>query len=1082
MSHIFISYSRKDIDFAGKIVQALAENNLDTWIDWKSIPKGEDWEQEIYRGIEEADAFLFLISPDSVVSEMCNKEAAHAVQNGKRILPIVVRNAERRIVPDEISKRNWIFCRDGQDAFNKAIEEIQKTIHTDYEWLKYHTKLQVKALDWERYKDASRLLRGKELRDAEQQVVDIGSQKDPQPTSLQRQYILISQRNEIRVRRQITLGLSAGLVIMVVLSFIAWQQRNFAISSQETAQAASTQAIKERDQARSGELATIALSNIKDNLGLSLLLSVEAFRKANTLQTRSALLTTLVTYPSINQLFYSEWSGEFEFSPDSQMLAANTDANEITLWDVNTGRQIRRMHVDIWGSVGRLVFSADDKTLAVAGCVNSYPCEKAGIFLLDLATGNKVGLLPIEHDMPFPIFTLSPDGKFVFLSGCGVVDISGCHQGQIKMFDAATGQVVGGPWAVHLSEPFYLAFDAISNEIVSIGCSQKNEKNYCIQDEAVYLDFNTGKGIVKILPENGGDYKDKWLISPDNSIAVGYYKDWISFWDIPLEKEIDRYLLSFGPNESLRWQEASMSPNGKFLVIPEMQGILILDHSRPIRPAPTNEVILGENYFVRVVKVSPDGKKFAAQREREARLAPYQALESFILGNTSQPVLSYKLKEVGGDASALDPGISAFNPDGGSFATAVCLRYFVNKYSEYTCAQEGIALWDAKSWTLLHILSEPGDAGITDMTYSPDGKILAAGDARGQITFWDMDKRRLVHNVESGSGSLGILSLAFSPDGKILAAGREPGDEIVLDIWNVSRQMRARSIYARDIPLKDNYRITDVAFSLDGKLLAGAITEESQIVVWDTSNWSVSAILDNPAVSNLKFNPDGKTLAAAGWDGSITIWDLASFRPVGKPFTTLFGGAGSSGLAFNKDGTELIAGFENISIWDMSTRQMVGQHFGRPGSNIALSADGKNLVSGDYVWDLDPQSWVDHACQIAGRNFTRQEWMQYFPGEEYRSTCSQWPLEPESTSTPKPTFTPELTPTIDRSAITIVNINTASLEELESLPGVTPFLAQGIINYREQNGPFIRIEDILYVPGLGPSTFESIKDFITVGS
>ena len=42
MSHIFVSYSRKDIDFAGRIVQALAENNLDTWIDWKSIPKGVD--------------------------------------------------------------------------------------------------------------------------------------------------------------------------------------------------------------------------------------------------------------------------------------------------------------------------------------------------------------------------------------------------------------------------------------------------------------------------------------------------------------------------------------------------------------------------------------------------------------------------------------------------------------------------------------------------------------------------------------------------------------------------------------------------------------------------------------------------------------------------------------------------------------------------------------------------------------------------------------------------------------------------------------------------------------------------------
>jgi len=146
MSHIFISYSRRDLDFAQKIVDALGDNNLDTWIDWKSIPKGEDWEQEIYLGIEEADAFLFLISPDSVASEMCNKEIANAVKNGKRILPIVLRDTDPKIIHFEISKRNWIFCRDRQDDFNKAIEEIRKTIHTDYEWLKYHTELQVKAL------------------------------------------------------------------------------------------------------------------------------------------------------------------------------------------------------------------------------------------------------------------------------------------------------------------------------------------------------------------------------------------------------------------------------------------------------------------------------------------------------------------------------------------------------------------------------------------------------------------------------------------------------------------------------------------------------------------------------------------------------------------------------------------------------------------------------------------------------------------------------------------------------------------------------------------------------------------------
>ena len=118
--------------------------------------------------------------------------------------------------------------------FKEAIEETRKTTHTDYEWLKYHTRLQVKALEWERTRDTSRLLRGKELREAEQQLTNTTS-KDPQPTDLQRQYILFGRRNEERQRRQITIGLSLGLVVMIALSFIAWEQRNSALSAQATA-------------------------------------------------------------------------------------------------------------------------------------------------------------------------------------------------------------------------------------------------------------------------------------------------------------------------------------------------------------------------------------------------------------------------------------------------------------------------------------------------------------------------------------------------------------------------------------------------------------------------------------------------------------------------------------------------------------------------------------------------------------------------------------------------------------------------------------------------------------------------------
>lgn len=63
----------------------------------------------------------------------------------------------------------------------------------------------------------------------------------------------------------------------------------------------------------------------------------------------------------------------------------------------------------------------------------------------------------------------------------------------------------------------------------------------------------------------------------------------------------------------------------------------------------------------------------------------------------------------------------------------------------------------------------------------------------------------------------------------------------------------------------------------------------------------------------------------------------------------------------------------------------------------------------------------------------------------------------------------------------LININTASSLELETLPGIGPTNAGRIITYREENGPFLSIEDIINVSGIGPGTYERIKDLITVG-
>lgn len=66
------------------------------------------------------------------------------------------------------------------------------------------------------------------------------------------------------------------------------------------------------------------------------------------------------------------------------------------------------------------------------------------------------------------------------------------------------------------------------------------------------------------------------------------------------------------------------------------------------------------------------------------------------------------------------------------------------------------------------------------------------------------------------------------------------------------------------------------------------------------------------------------------------------------------------------------------------------------------------------------------------------------------------------------------------AAGTLININTASAAELETLPGIGPSLAQRIVAYRQEHGPFRTIEDIKNVSGIGEGRFAQIKDLITV--
>ena len=110
MADVFISYSRKNDDFAKRLTNALKRDERDVWIDWEDIPRGADWLSEIFEGIEAGDTFIFIVSQYSLTSQICNDELAHARKHNKRIIPLIrqeIKDEAEEYVRAQWSEADW---------------------------------------------------------------------------------------------------------------------------------------------------------------------------------------------------------------------------------------------------------------------------------------------------------------------------------------------------------------------------------------------------------------------------------------------------------------------------------------------------------------------------------------------------------------------------------------------------------------------------------------------------------------------------------------------------------------------------------------------------------------------------------------------------------------------------------------------------------------------------------------------------------------------------------------------------------------------------------------------------------------
>lgn len=342
MTQVFISYSRADKDFVRQLQSALNEVNRAAWVDWKDIPLTAEWRKEIYAGIEAADDFVFVISPESVASASCLDEVAYAAKNNKRLIPILRRPVVSSELPEYLSKINFIYFRE-EDGFQSTFRELLDALDTDLEWKKEHTRFLVRSRQWEdKKRDNSLCLRGTDLTEAEEWVA-ASTNKQPEPTSLQRSFILASRRAQSSRQRITLVAVTIALVVAITLAVITWTERNLA---KEQAATAESRALASEAQQLFGT----------DSPDGKVILTTRLDHTAQVWNTVDAKLRGTLqahiapTAPAV-------------FSPNSEYVLTGGDDDTARLWTLD-GRLLTTLHHS--GSILGVAFSRDGDRIVTA--------------------------------------------------------------------------------------------------------------------------------------------------------------------------------------------------------------------------------------------------------------------------------------------------------------------------------------------------------------------------------------------------------------------------------------------------------------------------------------------------------------------------------------------------------------------------------------------------------------------------------------------------------------------------------------------------------------------------------------------
>jgi WD40 repeat protein len=923
---VFISYSRRDRAFADWLVAALERRGCAVLIDRKDLPDLVDWERELLGLIRAADTVVFVVSPNSLASRVCEWEVEQVRIHAKRLAPVIISDIGDLKVPAEISRINYLFFTDPM-AFEAGADALARALNTDVAWLREHTRISELARRWiANGRAADALIRGRELDDADSWAAR-RPREAPVVTSEVLEFLaacraqqvqrLADERRQVattrRFQRRAAWGL-AGVAILVgyVLLAALWQARETEKREAIVLTSAAAKAMGEADSERTMRIALQAMPTPDRIPLLSLDWDAPEIRAAEARLAGAAQLSRLVVEMTRTDGLYRLPS----FSADGKHMFVQW-ADKLGTFDARTGTQLDERRIPglsqpylpatLSADGRRFVVSGADGTPSVrefdSGGVIARAAGPSGGALESAFSPDNSRVVSFGRDEPTYLRVWSP------ITGEAIADLTGHSRGIITArFDRAGARVVSASYDTTAK-----VWDASNGtELATL-----NGHQHFVFD----ADF-----------------------SPDGKrVVTASFDRTVRIWDAATGSQL---LTLIGHTADI--YSARFSPDGRRILSAGMDGTVRLWNA--VTGAQLSILAGGEARIVGAT-FSPDG----------SRVASIDIGGSLRLwdghGADETPYLPSPFAQT---------STATFSPDETQIVTAG--------------GGPVIALWDMAAATVKSVIV--ARSTVFGTRFSPDGKLIAVGTSEKDVELREMPKGNLRQTLSGHTAA--VVAMAFSPDGTRLATGSQ---DSTVRMWDVAsgRELFVLTEFSGKQPGTMHW-INDLAFSPDGSRLvtteANTENNSPSLRLWDAKTGALIRSY-NPRIdaASVAFGKGGNILLVGGWDGVARLVELDDAREL----VTFRGHSGGiRNVRFSPGDGRVVTGSDDrtVRVWDAASgaELLALRSAGGRITSAELNGSGTRLIVTDgeshrpQIWDT---SWLVHA---RGDDLVRRVCAEKLPG------------------------------------------------------------------------------------------------------